>query len=222
MIGTGHPAQLHADPPEPVPDRAERIPRSFFLQPTLSVARDMLGMRLVAAKGGRRVSGIIMETEAYIGREDLGCHASRGGRTRRNAVMFGPPGHTYVYFTYGMHWMLNLVTEKTDFPAAVLVRAMIPAEGREAMRRRRKCRLPIAGGPAMLCQALQIDGRWNGYDLCEKRSQLFLERAFRISEESVTIGPRVGLNTVPEPWKSMPWRFRIAPETVSSLERLLK
>jgi DNA-3-methyladenine glycosylase len=99
---------------------------------------------------------------------------------------------------------------------------MIPAEGREAMRRRRKGRLPIAGGPAMLCQALQLDGRWNGYDLCEKRSQLFLERAFRIPEDGVTIGPRVGLNTVPEPWKSMPWRFRIAPEMADSLERLLK
>jgi DNA-3-methyladenine glycosylase len=200
---------------------SRRIPRSFFSQPTLSVARQLLGARLVKLEGGRRLSGIIVEAEAYIGREDLGCHASRGGRTPRNAVMFGLPGRAYIYFTYGMHWMLNLVTEAEDFPAAVLVRAIIPAEGREAMRRRRKGREPIAGGPAMLCQALQLDGRWNGYDLCEKNAQLYLERAFRIPKDGVTIGPRVGLYTVPEPWKSIPWRFRAVPEAVHALERLL-
>jgi DNA-3-methyladenine glycosylase len=200
---------------------SRRIPRSFFSQPTLSVARQLLGTRLVKLEGGRRLSGIIVEAEAYIGREDLGCHASRGGRTPRNAVMFGLPGRAYIYFTYGMHWMLNLVTEAEDFPAAVLVRAIIPAEGREAMRRRRKGREPIAGGPAMLCQALQLDGRWNGYDLCEKNAQLYLERAFRIPKDGVTIGPRVGLYTVPEPWKSIPWRFRAVPEAVHALERLL-
>jgi DNA-3-methyladenine glycosylase len=199
-----------------------RIPRSFFSQPALSVARRLLGTRLVKLERGRRLSGIIVEAEAYIGREDLGCHASRGGRTARNAVMFGPPGHAYVYFTYGMHWMLNLVAEAENFPAAVLVRAMIPAEGREAMLRRRNGREPIAGGPAMLCQALDLDRGWNGYDLCEKNAKLYLERAFRIPDGGVTIGPRVGLYTVPEPWKSIPWRFRAAPEAVHTLERLLK
>jgi DNA-3-methyladenine glycosylase len=199
-----------------------RIPRTFFRRPTLQAARALLGARLVKIEHGRRLSGIIIETEAYVGRRDLGCHASRGGRTRRNLVMFGPPGHAYVYFTYGMHWMLNLVTEAEDFPAAVLVRAIIPAEGRGAMLRRRGGREPVAGGPAMLCQALLIDGRYNGHDLCEKKSQLFLERAFSISEKGVTTGPRVGLYTVPEPWKSIPWRFRATPEAVESLERLLK
>jgi len=198
-----------------------RIPRSFFRLSTLQTARALLGTRLVKIERGRRLSGIIIETEAYIGRRDLGCHASRGGRTRRNIAMFGPPGHAYVYFTYGMHWMLNLVTEAEDFPAAVLVRAIIPAEGRGAMQRRRGGRKPIAGGPAMLSQALQIDNRLNEHDLCEKKSQLFLERAFSIPEMGVTIGPRVGLYTVPEPWKSIPWRFRANPEAVVSLERLL-
>lgn len=199
-----------------------RIPRAFFRRPTLQAARALLGARLVKIERGRRLSGIIIETEAYVGRRDLGCHASRGGRTRRNLAMFGPPGHAYVYFTYGMHWMLNLVTEAEDFPAAVLVRAIIPAEGRGVMQRRRGGREPIAGGPAMLCQALLIDGRYNGHDLCEKKSQLFLERAFSISEKGVTTGPRVGLYTVPEPWKSIPWRFRATPEAVESLDRLLK
>jgi DNA-3-methyladenine glycosylase len=209
-------------PPAQALGQAHRIPRSFFSLPTLSVARQLLGARLVKIDRGRRLSGIIVEAEAYIGQDDLGCHASRGGRTPRNAVMFGPPGRAYIYFTYGMHWMLNLVTEAEGFPAAVLVRAMIPSEGRAVMLRRRKGREPIALGPATLCQALHLNRRWNGYDLCEKNAQLFLERAFRIPEGGVTIGPRVGLYTVPEPWKSIPWRFRAAPEAVHTLERLLK
>ncbi|MBN2083816.1 MAG: DNA-3-methyladenine glycosylase [Anaerolineales bacterium] len=198
-----------------------RFPRAFFRRPTLEAARALLGARLVKLERGRRLSGIIIETEAYIGRNDLGCHASRGGRTRRNTVMFGPPGHAYVYFTYGMHWMLNLVTEAEDFPAAVLVRAMIPAEGRAVMGRRRGGRNPVAGGPAMVSQAIQIDSRFNGHDLCENKSQLFLERAFSLPEEGVTTGPRVGLYTVPEPWKSIPWRFRAGPELVEALEQAL-
>jgi DNA-3-methyladenine glycosylase len=198
-----------------------RISRSFFAQPTLQTARGLLGARLVKREGGRRLSGIVVEAEAYVGTGDLGCHASRGGRTARNAAMFGPPGHAYVYFTYGMHWMLNVVTEAEGFPAAVLVRAMIPAEGAGTMRRRRGGREPLAGGPAMLCQALRIDGRFDGHDLCAEDSRLFLEEAFRLPEEGVTTGPRVGLYTVPEPWKSVPWRFRAKPDAVKALQTKL-
>jgi DNA-3-methyladenine glycosylase len=199
-----------------------RIPRTFFRRFTPAAARALLGTRLVKIERGRRLSGIIVEAEAYVGRDDLGCHASRGGRTPRNSVMFGEPGHAYVYFTYGMHWMLNIVTEAAGFPAAVLVRAIIPAEGRETMLRRRGGRRPVAGGPAMLCQALSIDNRWNEYDLCEEKSLLFLERAFAIPEKGVTTGPRVGLYTVPEPWKSIPWRFRAGPEALVALEQQMK
>lgn len=213
---------LRTDPRDSAPGRTPDIPRSFFAQPTLSVARRLLGARLVKLERGRTLSGIIVETEAYIGRDDLGCHASRGGLTPRNAVMFGPPGRAYVYFTYGMHWMLNIVTEAEGFPAAVLVRAMIPAESRETMRRRRGGREPIALGPAMLCQALKLDSRWNGHDLCEEKSQLYLERAFRIPDEGVTIGPRVGLYTVPEPWKSISWRFQASADALQAIERILK
>ena len=95
--------------------------RDFYARPTLQVARELLGMRLVRLEGGARLAGLIVETEAYIGQEDLGCHA-RAGLTERNRVMFGPPGHAYVYFTYGMHWLLNCVTEAQGFPAAVLLR----------------------------------------------------------------------------------------------------
>ena len=186
----------------------ERIPRDFFNRDTLEVARQLLGMRLVRIQGGRRLSGVIVETEAYRGQEDLGCHA-RSGLTARNRVMYGQPGHAYVYFTYGMHWMLNFVTERQDFPAAVLLRAIVPIEGKEIMGARRsgKPERSWTDGPAKLCQALAIDGRCNGIDLCAPQAEIYLEWGLAIPEERVTIGPRVGLNNVPEPWKSIPWRF---------------
>jgi DNA-3-methyladenine glycosylase len=204
--------------PLPDPRPGERLPPSFFQQSTLRIARALLGKRLVKVDRGRRLSGVIVETEAYIGREDLGCHASRGGLTPRTAVMFGPPGRAYVYFTYGMHWLLNIVTEAEGFPAAVLIRAMIPLEGKDAMLRRRKGRQPVAGGPAMLCQALALDGRWNGIDLNGVSARLFLEDAVSIPAACVTTGPRIGLNAVPEPWKSKPWRFRADPAACSGMQ----
>ena len=194
----------------------ERIPREFFARPTLEVARDLLGARLVRVENdGTRTAGIIVETEAYIGEEDLGCHA-RAGKTPRTAVMYGPPGHAYVYFTYGMHWLFNIVTEREGFPAAVLVRALWPTEGLERIAARRAGRPPKewANGPAKLCYALGIDGKFNGLDLCAPNSPLFVEFGVSFPEESVTRGPRVGLNTVPEPWKSIPWRFRVQPEVL--------
>ena len=159
---------------------------------------------------GQRLAGWITEVEAYIGEADLGCHA-RAGRTPRTQVMYGPPGHAYVYFTYGMHWCLNFVTEAEGFPAAVLIRAIQPCEGLEIIAARRSPQPPArwTDGPGKLCQALGIDRRHNGLDLCSPESELFVEFGSPIPPENVTIGPRVGLNSVPEPWKSMPWRFRL-------------
>jgi DNA-3-methyladenine glycosylase len=185
-----------------------QLPRSFFARPTLTVARQLLGQRLVRLEpDGMRLSGLIIEAEAYIGSQDLGCHA-KAGRTARNAAMWGPSGHAYVYFTYGMHWMLNAVTEADGFPAAVLIRGLLPTEGLAAMRRRRG-RLPLADGPAKLCQALDIDRSLDGDDLCGPQAQLFIEQRPQIPDSFVTTSPRVGLNTVPEPWKSKPWRFLV-------------
>ncbi len=189
----------------------EKLPRPFFDRPTLQVARELLGMRLVRVEpDGSRVAGLITETEAYIGEDDLGCHA-RAGVTPRTRVMFGPPGHAYVYFTYGMHWLFNCVTEREGFPAAVLVRALEPVEGLEriAQRRAGRPRRAWTDGPAKLCQALGIDGAFNGVDLCAPDTALFLEAGEPVPDSRVTIGPRVGLYTVPEPWKSIPWRFRV-------------
>ena len=119
---------------------APRLERQFFNRPTLQVARELLGTRLVRLENGERTSGIIVETEAYIGEQDLGCHAS-AGYTPRTQVMYGLPGRAYVYFTYGMHWMLNFVTEAEGSPAAVLIRAIVPTEGIERIAARRAGRV---------------------------------------------------------------------------------
>lgn len=192
----------------------KRLDRDFFLQPTVEAARKLLGHRLVHIESDkRRLSGIIIEAEAYVGTEDLACHA-KSGRTKRNATMWGAPGHAYIYLTYGMHWMLNLVTERDGFPSAVLLRGIWPKEGISRMQTRRKGRSfdELADGPAKLCQAMNIDGEWDGHDLCSPDSRIFVEVDLSIESKNVTRGPRVGLNTVPEPWKSMPWRFQILPE----------
>lgn len=177
----------------------------------MEVARDLLGQRLVRIEqDGSRTAGIISETEAYIGTEDLGCHAS-AGRTARNESMWGPPGHAYVYFIYGMHWMLNFVTEPEGLPAAVLLRAVIPVEGREQIRSRRAGRRAAewTDGPAKICQAFAIDGTFDGLDLCTVSAPLFIEQVTSIADSSVTTSARVGLNSVEEPWRSIPWRFQI-------------
>ena len=187
-----------------------RLPRQFYAGPTLKVARELLGQRLVHVAGGRRLAGLITETEAYIDQTDLACHA-RFGRTQRTAVMFGPPGRAYVYFTYGMHWMLNIVTEAEGMPAAVLIRAALPVEGLEVMQARRgRADAParLVNGPGKLAQAFGIDQALNGSDLCARGAPLFVERAERAPDGAIRIGPRVGLNNTPEPWKSLPWRFQ--------------
>ncbi len=142
------------------------LPRSFYRRSTLQVARDLLGATLVRRTTRGTLAGRIVEVEAYIGEDDPACHASHG-RTARTEVMYGPPGHAYVYFTYGMHFMLNVVTEREGYPAAVLLRALEPRLGAAEMRRRR-ARSPdwqLASGPARLCRAFAIDLRFNGADL---------------------------------------------------------
>lgn len=183
------------------------------------VARELLGTRLVMQRGGMRLAGYITEAEAYIGQEDQACHA-RAGLTPRTRVMFGSPGRAYVYFTYGMHWMLNAVTEVEGFPAAVLIRAVYPSEGITiiADRRKGKPRPQWTNGPAKLCQAFGISGVDHDTDLCAPSAALFIEKGLEIPDSSVTIGPRVGLYHTPEPWKSMAWRF-LTPDPEPILRR---
>ena len=186
------------------------LPRSFFAKNTVSVARALIGSRLIRVEDGVQISGIISETEAYRGEDDLACHA-RAGRTPRTAVMYGHPGHAYVYFTYGMHWLLNFVTEPEGYPAAVLIRGIQPVEGADIISKRRKGHPPArwTDGPAKLCQALNIDRRFNRLDICAPGAPIRVEPGEPTPDSCVTIGPRVGLNNVPEPWKSIRWHFRL-------------
>lgn len=188
-----------------------RFAREFFARDTLTVARELLGTQLVRMLDGQRLSGVIVECEAYIGQEDTACHASRG-RTRRNEVMFGPPGHAYVYFTYGMHWMLNVVTEEESFPAAVLLRAIQPTEGIETMRILRRSKgspradQELTNGPARLTQAMAIDKTLNGADLVAG-DRLWLEPGLSFPDDVVERGPRIGVQYAAEKDRLAPWRF---------------
>jgi DNA-3-methyladenine glycosylase len=187
------------------------LSRKFYNRPTLTVARELIGARLVRISDGKKLVGLITETEAYISQKDLACHA-KSGLTARTKVMFGPPGHAYVYFTYGNHWMLNAVTEKDGFPAAVLIRAIQPIEGVDVMSTRRSGRDTF--GPGKLTQALGITKSENGVDLTAANGTLWIEAGQAVPDSAVTIGPRVGLNNTPEPWLSKPWRFMVKGWTI--------
>lgn len=185
------------------------LTRSFFAQPTLSVARGLLGQRLVREIDGRRLAGLIVETEAYIGPRDTANHASRG-RTPRTQVMFGPPGYIYVYVIYGMYHMLNFITEQEGFPAAVLIRAIEPVEGIEVMQslRQRASGCYLTNGPGKLTQALGVDKNLNRRDATQGR-QLWLEAGEPLPDTLVAIGPRVGIDSAAAKDRLAPWRFWI-------------
>jgi DNA-3-methyladenine glycosylase len=174
------------------------LPQQFFARDTEIVARDLLGARLVSTVGGVRVSGRIVETEAYIGPHDPASHgAERIGRTRRNEAMFGKPGIAYVYRIYGVHWCLNAVTHEEEYPAAVLIRALEPLEGLPAMRRRRfgaRVRShdrDLLSGPGKLAVAFGIDGKLDRHRL--DRAPLWIEVGERVIKRSIVTGPRIGI-----------------------------
>jgi DNA-3-methyladenine glycosylase len=186
---------------------ALRLSRSFYEQPTAEVARQLLGKYLVRIDAAGVRAGMILETEAYIGPDDKASHASRG-RTVRTGIMFGPAGFAYVYLIYGMHHCLNVVTEREDYPAAVLIRAVEPTEGVELMQKQRPLRdvSRLTNGPGKLCQAFGIDRRLNGLDLCGE--SLFIE-ARGGSLVDIAVTTRIGVDYAGA-WKDKPWRFYIA------------
>lgn len=184
------------------------IPRGFYGRDTVDVATGLLGKVLVRETPAGRISVRIVETEAYCGPHDKACHASRG-RTDRNSVMFGEPGHAYVYFIYGMYYCLNIVTERDGYPAAVLIRAGEPLEGVDAMRAlRKKAKKPtdLTSGPGRLCMALDIKRALNGADVC-KKGPLYVEDSEDAVFEVVSC-KRVGVDYAGE-YKDKPWRFYI-------------
>jgi DNA-3-methyladenine glycosylase len=179
--------------------RADALPASWYARPAEIVARDLLGRILVSTVDGIRTAGRIVETEAYTGPDDPASHAaSRIGRTVRNESMFGVPGIAYVYRSYGMHWCLNVVTDEPGFPAAVLVRALEPIRGMDAMRLRRmrgQQRLPdtaLASGPGRLAAALGVNGDHDGHPL--RCAPLWISPGAPVVSERVLTGPRVGIS----------------------------
>ncbi len=191
----------------------------FFDRPAPLLAPDLIGKALARRQDRNLVVGIITETEAYQGQEDLACHA-RVGKTKRNQVMYGEPGRAYIYFTYGMHWLLNIVADKVNTPAAVLIRAVYPMAGMEAMALNRPHLAHGSqwlNGPAKLTQAFALDGSLNGLDLCDNGSEIYLEEALAVPEEKITVSPRVGLGNTPEPWLSLPWRWELGWQDAKEL-----
>jgi len=185
----------------------QRLPHTFFAHDTLTVARAVLGQRVVRLYQGERLSGRIVEVEAYLGEDDLACHA-RSGQTARNAAMFGPPGHAYVYLIYGMYHCLNLVTECAGTPAAILIRALEPEEGlatQQQLRQGRPLR-DLTRGPGRLCQALAIDRTLNGHDLCAPDAALWLEAAPLPPDAIIAQSPRINVRG-DERALTVPWRY---------------
>jgi DNA-3-methyladenine glycosylase len=184
----------------------EPLPRSFYARPVLTVAKDVIGKVLVHRTPAGVLAGRIVEAEAYRGPEDRAAHSWAGRRTPRTEAMFGPPGIAYVFFVYGMHWHLNLVTTRADAPHAVLLRALEPLVGAELMAERRglpETNVNLCNGPGKLCQAFGIGREHYGVDLT--RGALFL------SEPSAARGKlgrsaRIGVDYA-EAWANKPWRF---------------
>lgn len=172
-----------------------RLPPSFYARPALTVARELLGARLVVDEGGWRRVGRIVETEAYVGEHDLACHASKG-RTPRTEVLFGPPGRAYVYLIYGMYHCFNVVTDVEGVGSAVLVRAVEPVEGLSPEAR--------TDGPGRLCRALGLTLAHNRLDL--QGSHLYLEAGPPVPEAAVERGPRIGVDYAGA-WALEPYRL---------------
>jgi len=178
------------------------LPRNFYFRPTLKIAQDLLGCFLVREFRGKIIRVMITETEAYVGEEDLACHASRG-RTPRTEVMFGQPGHAYVYMIYGMYHCLNIVTEKKDFPAAVLIRGAIVGDSISNWR----SNLHI-NGPGKLCKFLHIDKKLNKWDLT-KGKKLWLERLAQYpAKRDIVAGRRIGIDYA-QHCREFLWRFTL-------------
>jgi DNA-3-methyladenine glycosylase len=201
-----------------------KLPREFYDRPTLDVARDLLGKVLVHRRSGVMTSGAIVEVEAYIGESDPACHAAPG-RTPRNAPLYGPPGFSYVYLNYGIHCLVNVVTEATNSPAAVLIRALDPRQGLPAMRRRRTMAMKgrrsssrtvedheLCRGPGNLTMAMGITLEENSLDLTGSR--LFVEDRGE-KPGAIEWGPRIGIRVGAE----RPWRAWLAHHPAVSAHR---
>jgi DNA-3-methyladenine glycosylase len=186
----------------------KKLPREFYTRSNvLAVARELLGKLLVVpTSNGRRVSGIIVETEAYRGPQDRAAHSYGGRRTKRTETMYAIGGTAYVFFVYGMYNQFNVVTNIEDVPHAVLIRAVEPVEGIDLIRKRRRF-LPnhnLTNGPGKLCIAMAIDRKFDGSDLLGNR--VWIEEGEKTPRSRIMSGPRIGIDYAEE-WVDKPWRF---------------
>ena len=190
---------------------ADKLPRTFYTRSNVvTVARDLLGKLLVVpAKNDERVSGMIVETEAYRGPLDRAAHSFGGRRTKRTEPMYAIGGTAYVFFVYGMYYQFNVVTNAAETPHAVLIRAVEPVEGIELMRERRQGQPDrnLTKGPGKLCIAMGIDRSLDGADLLGER--VWLEAGEKIGRSRIASGPRIGIDYAEE-WIDKPWRFWIS------------
>ena len=170
--------------------------RKFYQRDTLKVAQSLLGCFLARKIGNKIIKGMITETEAYIGEDDLASHASKG-RTPRTEIMYGEAGRTYIYMIYGMYHCLNVVTEKKDFPAAVLIRS-IKIEGADYKK---------TNGPGKICRELKIDKKLNGWDIT-KGEKIWIERGIKVFYKDIKKAKRVGVDYA-GPHARWPWRLRV-------------
>lgn len=202
-----------------------RLSREFYSGDTVQIAQDLLGKYLVRMLDGQLLAGRITETEAYIGRCDKACHAYNYRRTERTSTLFGPPGHAYIYFIYGMYHCLNFVTEPEGEPAAVLIRAVEPAAGMDMMLRLRYGDKPLTAyrrknflnGPGKVCKGFSLSRAENGLDLtggtlfvCDSPADIGLPRPAPAGER-MCAGPRIGVDYAEEA-KDFPWRFWLEKE----------
>lgn len=190
------------------------LPREYYLHhDVLELARDLLGKYIFTSVGGKLTGGMIIETEAYRGPDDRASHSYQNRRTRRNEVMYWSGGVCYVYQCYGIHALLNVVTNQMNIPHAILIRAILPTVGIEHMlERRKKLKVDktLAGGPGTVSQALGITLKDNGTDLTGKK--IWIEdQGVIIPDEDILVGPRVGIAYAGE-HALLPWRFRLKPE----------
>ena len=191
-------------------DQFKLLPKSFYANPdVVDVSRKLLGKVLCSTMNSSFTAGIITETEAYCGRGDKACHANNGLRTQRTEVMYGEPGHAYIYLCYGIHHLLNVVTNKKGLADAVLIRAIQPIDGLKIMKERRDTdqQKNLSDGPGKLTEALGVTRDLNATDL--SKPPLWIEdRGISYQEEQIHITPRIGVDYAEEDAEK-PWRFLV-------------
>lgn len=199
-----------------------RLTRQFYTQPTLKIAKEILGNFLIHKIGNKKLVGKIVETEAYIGPDDLASHARGGRKTSRNAAEFLKGGHIYIYLVYGMYWQFNISTFKEGYPECILIRALEPIEGVKEMYKNRYGKSirsnsllissvisDLTNGPGKLCQAMGFDGSCYGLDMATSKKIWIEEGVKLIKPSQIVSSPRIGIDYAGPVWSGKPWRFYI-------------